>query len=268
MNYIELINYFWIENLEHSFTGNETKLYYYLLHTSNSLGWKNPFRQSDRQIQLGTGISLNSIKSGRNRLAQSGLITFKAGKQGNKFNYNNKTEYSLIKRTRPVSVSKIDPDTHPDTHPDTNPDTHPDKGGHTDGINKQNKTKLNETSDHNSTVPSTVPDESKDSSKSAKVVINYKKLIEQFKIYCPLLPEPVKLTESRRASIRSRVKEHGKRSVLVVFEKTGNSDFLSGRKSDFKASFDWIFKPQNYVKILEGNYDNDLDIKTKMEVTF
>lgn len=137
MNYIELINRFWIENAEYSFTGNEAKLYFYLLNISNSLGWKNPFRQSDRQIQLGTGISVNSIKSARNRLSQSGLISFKSGKRGNKFDISNKTVYELL------SVSIFDPDTHPDTdtdtHPHTDPDTHPDTGG----INKQKKTKQN-----------------------------------------------------------------------------------------------------------------------------
>ena len=35
-----------------------------------------------------------------------------------------------------------------------------------------------------------------------------------------------------------------------------NSDFLSGRAKSFKAGFDWIFKPANLQKILEGNYDN------------
>jgi hypothetical protein len=44
---------------------------------------------------LGTGISQNSIKSSRNRLAQSGLVAFRPGKSGNRFDINNKTEYTL-----------------------------------------------------------------------------------------------------------------------------------------------------------------------------
>lgn len=96
MNYIELINRFWVVNIEYSFTGNETKLYYYLVHISNSLGWKNPFRQSDSQISVGAGMSVNSIKSARNRLKQSGLISFKGGKQGNQKVIANKTLYRLL----------------------------------------------------------------------------------------------------------------------------------------------------------------------------
>lgn len=146
MNYIELINRFWVVNMEHSFTGNEAKLYYFLLHTSNTLYWKNPFRQSDRQIMLGTGISQNSIKSARNKLAQSGLIIFKSGKSGNRFNISNKTEYTLT-----VSINDTDTDTHNDvavSEIDTGKDTA--TGGHTvpakvpatGGIYKQKETKL------------------------------------------------------------------------------------------------------------------------------
>jgi hypothetical protein len=138
MNYIELINRFWIVNAEYSFTGNEAKLYFYLLHISNSLGWKNPFRQSDGQISLGTGISCNSIKSGRNRLAQAGLIAFKNGKQGNQNVVTNKTLYELI------GVSKIDSPTAPPTVPPTVPPTECPTVPPMVEVNKQNKTKPKE----------------------------------------------------------------------------------------------------------------------------
>lgn len=124
-NYIRLINRFWVINLEYSFTGNETKLYFYLLHVCNSLGWKNPFRNSLRQINNGTNISINSVKSAQKRLVESGLVFIKNGKPGNHYQYANKTEYTL-------TVSEIDTatDTHPDTVADTHhytiTDTHPD----------------------------------------------------------------------------------------------------------------------------------------------
>lgn len=132
--------------MEHSFTGNEAKLYYFLLHTSNSLHWKNPFRQSDRQIMLGTGISQNSIKSSRNRLAQSGLIAFRSGKSGNRFDVNNKTEYTLS-----VSINDTVMETdNPAAVSENDAAMVSAKGGHTDtakvpakgGIYKQKETKL------------------------------------------------------------------------------------------------------------------------------
>jgi len=83
---------------------------------------------------FGTGISQNSIKSARNRLAQSGLITFKSGKSGSRFDINNKTEYTL-------SVSIIDTGTDTDNElPVSEIDTGTVPG--TGGIYKQKKTKL------------------------------------------------------------------------------------------------------------------------------
>lgn len=130
LNYIELINRFWEINLEFDFTGNEAKLYFYLLHISNSLAWKNPFKHSLRQIQSGTMISLNSIKSAQSRLSESGLISVKIGSPGNRFDISNKTEYQLL------AVSKFDTSTDTDTN--TGIDTAMDT------INKGNETKKNE----------------------------------------------------------------------------------------------------------------------------
>jgi hypothetical protein len=43
---------------------------------------------------------------------------------------------------------------------------------------------------------------------------------------------------------------------MVVFNKVVESDFLSGRKTDWRCNFDWIFNKTNFRKIYEGNYDN------------
>ena len=60
------------------------------------------------------------------------------------------------------------------------------------------------------------------------------------------------MTDSRRrALLNSKIKDWEQ-----LFFKVEASDFLSGRVKDWKASFDWVIKPVNAVKILEGNYDN------------
>lgn len=49
-----------------------------------------------------------------------------------------------------------------------------------------------------------------------------------------------------------------------AFEKAEASDFLKGNsESKWKASFNWIVKKENIEKILNGNYDNDKDFKSK-----
>lgn len=75
---------------------------------------------------------------------------------------------------------------------------------------------------------------------------------------CPSLPKVSVLNEQRRKSIPVRVKEIGGiERVRELLERTEKSDFLAGRKSDWKATFDWIFCCKtNWIKIAEGYYDN------------
>ena len=63
----------------------------------------------------------------------------------------------------------------------------------------------------------------------------------------------------RHKLLRTRLKEYGEDSFYEVVEKIRESDFLQGRtagRTPFVATFDWVIKPSNYPKVLEGNYDN------------
>lgn len=61
-----------------------------------------------------------------------------------------------------------------------------------------------------------------------------------------------KLTPSRRRYIKSASKEGI--SFFELFDKVIESEFLMGRSSKWKATFDWVIKPENRIKIMEGNY--------------
>ena len=65
--------------------------------------------------------------------------------------------------------------------------------------------------------------------------------------------------ESKRGGmLRARVKEHGVDGVLEAIENVRKSDFLKGQNAKgFVITFDWFVKPNNFIKVLEGNY-NDL----------
>ena len=65
--------------------------------------------------------------------------------------------------------------------------------------------------------------------------------------------------ESKRGGmLRARVKEHGVNGVLEAIENVRKSDFLKGQNAKgFVITFDWFVKPNNFIKVLEGNY-NDL----------
>ncbi|WP_260309204.1 hypothetical protein [Riemerella anatipestifer] len=139
MNYIVLINKFWQCNLERCISPNDTRLYFYLLHTCNSLGWKQPFGHSDRHLSIALGMSVNTVRDARNRLMQLGLIDFKTPQKRSK-GIDGQTKYVFPT----VSTADTVLDTVSDTDIDTVSDTVLDTVSDTN--NKLNKTKLNNSS--------------------------------------------------------------------------------------------------------------------------
>ena len=87
--------------------------------------------------------------------------------------------------------------------------------------------------------------------------IPYQRIVDQFNTICKSLPEVQELTDRRKAAIRSRYKKYGEDKIIDVFRRAEESDWLSGRTQNRTwCNFDWIMKPSNFVKIIEGNYDN------------
>lgn len=73
------------------------------------------------------------------------------------------------------------------------------------------------------------------------------------------LQQLTKITgESKRGGmLRARVTEYGVDAVLEAIEKIRNSAFLKGQNKDgWTITFEWFVKPNNFPKVLEGNYDN------------
>ena len=45
---------------------------------------------------------------------------------------------------------------------------------------------------------------------------------------------------------------------MEVIKQAAKSDFLNGRNDrGWIADFDWLMRPNNFVKVLEGNYNNN-----------
>lgn len=93
--------------------------------------------------------------------------------------------------------------------------------------------------------------------------IPYQEIVDLFNSICLDYPKVVKLSDARKNKIRIRVEEMGgfaraKPIIQTIFEKMQASKFMRGdNKRGWKAYFDWIFENgKNWVKILEGNYDN------------
>lgn len=66
-----------------------------------------------------------------------------------------------------------------------------------------------------------------------------------------------RITEKRRKAIEARCREYGKEAIYTVIINAAKSDFLNGKNNKgWKADFDWLFLPNNFPKVLEGNYNN------------
>ena len=118
MTYIELINNFWEFDEDWQFTCCETRLYFYLLKTANRLGWVDSWTRSDAKVSSDVGVSVNSMKTARNRLVQAGLIEFKSGGNGQR----DKTRYivrcqNLIPKLQPKHEPNLIPNREPKPQP-------------------------------------------------------------------------------------------------------------------------------------------------------
>ncbi len=61
----------------------------------------------------------------------------------------------------------------------------------------------------------------------------------------------------RYKSLTARIREYGIDNVLRAVERIKGSDFLRGKnKNGWVITFDWFVLPNNFPKVLEGNYDN------------
>lgn len=56
--------------------------------------------------------------------------------------------------------------------------------------------------------------------------------------------------------LKKRIHDYGLETVLSAMDRIKCSDFLLGKKSDFMITFDWFIRPNNFIKVRDGNYDN------------
>lgn len=60
---------------------------------------------------------------------------------------------------------------------------------------------------------------------------------------------------NRYKLLNARLNEHGIENVLKAIENIKNSSFLKGQNNkNWTITFDWMIKPNNFIKVLEGNY--------------
>lgn len=84
-------------------------------------------------------------------------------------------------------------------------------------------------------------------------------IIELFNTTCVSLQKVEQVTEEQTKDIEKLQEEFTEEEIKEVFEKVEKSDFLKGNnKNGWKASFGWLIKKDNFIKIKQGLYDTFL----------
>ncbi len=90
-----------------------------------------------------------------------------------------------------------------------------------------------------------------------KSLIDKEKVNEVIGLYhsiCVSYPTIRAVSDARKKTILARLDTYSLEDFRTVFENAENSSFLKGSDGGWKASFDWLIKEANMLKVLEGNY--------------
>lgn len=68
---------------------------------------------------------------------------------------------------------------------------------------------------------------------------------------------------NRYKMLNVRIRDYGIEKVIEAINSISKSDFLMGRAKDFVITFDWFVKPNNFTKVLEGNYVDKKSVTNK-----
>jgi len=91
-----------------------------------------------------------------------------------------------------------------------------------------------------------------------KEIISYSQILEFWNTQTKGIFNSITcITGKRRESVKARIRQHGKEAFMLAVQKAVKSSFLQGQNArSWQLTFDWLIKPNNFQKVLEGNYDN------------
>ena len=92
----------------------------------------------------------------------------------------------------------------------------------------------------------------------AKESVNWQKLVEYWnETTAGSFPPITNIENKRKQMAAARIAEYGKEKFIEAIQRAVQSDFLRGQNQrGFTLTFDWLIRPNNFPKVLEGNYDN------------
>lgn len=97
--------------------------------------------------------------------------------------------------------------------------------------------------------------------------VPHQEIINIYRFVLPSLPQVKKWPEHLQKYLRARWKEDPDRQNVMwwyeYFLYIKESGFLMGKKTDFQADMEWIIRPTNMTKIINGRYHRDHSVGSK-----
>ena len=94
----------------------------------------------------------------------------------------------------------------------------------------------------------------KESERDIKISSDLQSVVDLYHSICISYPRIRSLSDARKKTIKARLKSYSLDDFKTLFENAEASSFLKGTEGGWKASFDWLIKESNMLKVLEGNY--------------
>lgn len=227
VSYIEQLNFFAEYCEQERLSSYAQLLWYKLVQMNNNFYWKKYFTVSNQKLMdsMSVGTERTLIKA-RKELTKRGLVKFQRGYKGNP------STYTIVPLVR-----------------DKNKLIHPKS--------YDEDVEFSEIYSEEVEVKDEKTGEVKVKPVERKSKINYTALVEYYNKHRNNMPAVQTISNDRKKKMRARINEHSVEAFKQVIDMAERSNFLNGDNNrGWTANLDWIIRPTNFNKILEGNYEN------------
>ena len=203
-----------------------------------------------RTISDYTGYSVRIVVDALKKLVESGEIKREKCWRGIKTTIINYEKYQTNSVLESETLSETESETLSETESETLSETEQE-------YIKNNKKQKKDIDANASSSGAAAPDPDLSSQESVDFVGLVKFFNRTMEEAGAIIPRCKSCDGKRREFVRARIREHGLDAVYEMITKASQSDFLNGKsRSGWIADFTWLFRPSNFQKVLEGNYDN------------
>lgn len=126
-------------------------------------------------------------------------------------------------------------------------------------IDTKSQSEINQSINQDCTLGKEMPTQLENSVKSEiKNNSEQTKIIEEWNSIDDNVPNVtlIRTGSTRQRLLQARINEYGFDNVLKAIDNVKNSQYLKGYVKPFRITFDWFIKPNNFPKVLDGNYND------------